>query len=79
MNQTDAIDEAVRRIGGLRATARALGTTRQCVQGWIERGQLPPERVLVLHNLSGVSLTELAPVLYPVEILRVAHSRTKEV
>jgi DNA-binding transcriptional regulator YdaS (Cro superfamily) len=54
--------DAVRKIGGIRATARALDLYHQTVMRW---KKVPPMRVLEIERLSGVSRELLRPDLYP--------------
>ena len=56
-----AVDEAVRRVGSPARLAKLLGITRQAIQQW---KSVPPERVLALENISGVSRYELRPDIY---------------
>lgn len=56
--------EAVREAGGGAALGRALGLTRQAIYQW---AKVPPEHVLKVESLTGVSRHRLRPDLYPEE------------
>lgn len=58
-----AVDEAARRAGSLSQLAKCLGVTRQALQQWRRNG-VPPDRVLALEELSGVSRYEQRPDVY---------------
>jgi hypothetical protein len=60
MEQTrdPALQRAIEAIGGIRATADALGLSFQSVWGW---GKCPLHRVAQISDLSGVPRWELAP------------------
>jgi DNA-binding transcriptional regulator YdaS (Cro superfamily) len=60
----EALREAVRRLGGLRAAGRALGVAHQAIMRW---GRTPPVRVLEIERLTGVSRHALRPDIYPIE------------
>jgi hypothetical protein len=57
----EAMHEAIRRVGGLTALGRALGTSPQAVFQW---KKAPAVRVLEIERLSGVSRYELRPDVY---------------
>jgi len=59
-----ALTEAIRRAGGLRALGRALGISHQTITQW---RQAPPLRVLAIERLTGVSRHKLRPDIYPIE------------
>jgi DNA-binding transcriptional regulator YdaS (Cro superfamily) len=59
----DGACEAVRRVGSQRRTAKILGVSRQAIGHWMKSG-VPPERVLALEGISGVSRYELRPDIY---------------
>jgi DNA-binding transcriptional regulator YdaS (Cro superfamily) len=59
-----ALEEAVKRAGGVRALARALGITHQALMTW---DKTPSLRVLKVEALTGVSRHRLRPDLYPRE------------
>lgn len=57
-----ALDEAIRRVGGVRAMARALGNISvQAVSNW---RACPPTRVLDVERVSGVSRHRLRPDVF---------------
>lgn len=56
--------EAVREAGGGASLGRALGLTRQAIYQW---AKVPPEHVLKVEQISGVSRQRLRPDLYPPE------------
>ena len=57
----DVLQEAVRRVGGLRVLARALGVSHQAILQW---DRAPPRRVLDLERLTGIPRHDLRPDLY---------------
>ena len=57
----DMLQEAVRRAGGLRVLARALGVSHQAILQW---NRAPPRRVLDIERLTGVPRHDLRPDLY---------------
>jgi DNA-binding transcriptional regulator YdaS (Cro superfamily) len=59
-----ALLEAIERAGGIRPLGRLLGIAHQSIPKW---KRTPPERVLELERLTGVSRHRLRPDLYPVE------------
>ena len=62
MNKITA--KAVECAGGTIALGKALGITRQAVEQW---HVVPPERVLAVEKLSGVSRYDLRPDIYGVD------------
>ncbi len=57
-----ALSEAIRRVGGIRPMARALGDiSPQAVKNW---ALCPPYRVLDVEKLSGVSRYKLRPDIF---------------
>ena len=63
-DKSQALERAVRTVGGQAQFARLIGVTAQAVSQWDE---VPPLRVLAVEKVSGVSRHELRPDLYPVE------------
>jgi hypothetical protein len=59
----EALQEAIRRVGGLNAVARALDIKAQSVIKW---RVTPVLRVIPLEKLSGVPRYRLRPDIYPV-------------
>jgi len=58
----DPIRDACTALGGVSATARALGVSRRLVQGWIARGGIPKSIPLFkLADLAGVDPRALVP------------------
>lgn len=61
----NVIAEAIQRAGGSSKLGRALGITRQAVEAWKGKGRVvPPEHVLEIEKLTGVSRYELRPDIY---------------
>lgn len=65
MELNPAVDRALSETG-LDAVARAADISVQAVSKW-RRAGVPPNRVLLLEQLSGVSRSVLRPDLYPME------------
>lgn len=63
-NGREALERAIKAVGGLEALAAPLGITKQAVSQW---GKVPPLRVLAVERVSGISRHELRPDLYPCE------------
>jgi len=59
----NAIVSAISKAGGATKLARALGLSRQAVEQWKGR-VVPPEHVLDIERLTGVSRYELRPDIY---------------
>lgn len=58
-----AASAAIKRVGGAKL-AKALGLTRQAVYQW---QLVPPQHVIEVEKLTGVSRHELRPDIYPEE------------
>lgn len=58
----EALKQAIRAVGGLRAFARALGIAHTSVLAW---AQVPPLRVLSVEKISGIPREKLRPDVYP--------------
>lgn len=58
------IEKAIKESGGGAALALALNLTRQAVYQW---KTVPPQHVLEVERISGVSRHDLRPDLYPRE------------
>jgi DNA-binding transcriptional regulator YdaS (Cro superfamily) len=56
--------QAVENVGGWAELARRIGKTRGAIWQW---RRVPPQWVLELERLSGVSRSSLRPDLYPAE------------
>lgn len=61
------IKKAVDKAGKAGAVAKAMGISRISVYEWIEKGRVPPDRVLALAELTEWEFTPhmLAPERYP--------------
>jgi DNA-binding transcriptional regulator YdaS (Cro superfamily) len=57
----EALQEAVKAAGGVRALGRMLGTSHTAIMRW---DQVPALRVLEVERLTGVSKERLRPDLY---------------
>ena len=64
MDRKEALERAIKAVGGLAKLAEPLGITTQAVSQWDE---VPPLRVLAVERISGIPRHELRPDLYPVE------------
>lgn len=64
-DKSEALQRAIKKVGGLAGIAEPLGISEQAVSQWDE---VPPLRVLAVERVSGVSRSELRPDLYPVEV-----------
>jgi DNA-binding transcriptional regulator YdaS (Cro superfamily) len=61
----NVIEQAIRMAGGSTKLGRELGITRQAVEAWKTKGRVvPPEHVLAIEKLTGVSRYELRPDIY---------------
>jgi DNA-binding transcriptional regulator YdaS (Cro superfamily) len=58
----EALQEAIRRAGGVVALARALGVSHQAVSQW---KQAPPRQAAAIERVTGVSRSALRPDSYP--------------
>lgn len=63
----DALLKAIEAAGGQSALARVLKIKAQSVQCWLQRGCVPPLKVLAIEAATGVPRHELRPDLYPLE------------
>ncbi len=59
----DAISLAIKKAGGAVKLGKALGITRQAVEQWPKR-VVPPEHVLAIEKLTGISRYALRPDIY---------------
>lgn len=64
MEQTEATVLAIKLAGGRSALADRFGVTRQAVQDWAKRGRIPPDKVLTVEKLSGISRYLLRPDVF---------------
>lgn len=55
----EAIDETVRRAGGIVAFRKAMGLTHQAVYYWKRIGHVPVDKALQMEKLFGTSRLEL--------------------
>jgi transposase-like protein len=53
-----AIDEAIKRGGGIVAFSKAMGVTHQAVYNWRNRGWAPIERALAMEAVFGINRYE---------------------
>ena len=61
-DRNEALERAIKAVGGLAGLAKPLGISEQAVSQW---GEVPPLRVLDVERVSGVPRSELRPDLYP--------------
>ena len=59
-----AIRRAIKEAGGQSALGRACGVSQEAVRRWLERGQVPAERLVAIETATGVPREELRPKLY---------------
>ena len=60
------ISEIIERGGGVLRLSRALGLHHSSVLGWRKTGRVPAERCLAVAEITGITLHELRPNIYPV-------------
>lgn len=61
----NAVDMVVEKLGGVTKTARLLGVANPSViANWRARGRIPPERVLEIEALSGISRHIIRPDVF---------------
>jgi DNA-binding transcriptional regulator YdaS (Cro superfamily) len=65
--ETLPVQLAIDAAGGESKLARQCGITPQAVQGWRRRKRIPPERVLQIERITGISRHDLRADLYPLE------------
>lgn len=58
----EALERAIKAVGGLAGLATPLGISAQAISQWEE---VPPLRVLAVERASGIPRHELRPDLYP--------------
>ena len=56
--------QAIARAGSQSELARAVGTSRQVVSGWVARGRVPAAWVTRVAEATGMEAADLAPDLY---------------
>ncbi len=60
----DIIEQAIEAAGGAPKLAKAIGLGRTAVIMWKSNGRIPPEHVLAVEKLSGISRHKLRPDIY---------------
>ncbi len=63
MAHMNGINKAIKKAGGRRQLAEALGVKRQHVEYWLKSG-VPPKRAVQIEQVTGVKRKELCPELY---------------
>ncbi len=53
-----AIDEAIKRGGGIVAFSKAMGVTHQAIYNWRNRGWAPLERAIAIEAVFGINRYE---------------------
>lgn len=63
----NAITQALEKVGGQCAMARAIGVTQGAVWQWVVRGSVPADRVLAIYRATSGQVTphQLRPDIYP--------------
>lgn len=65
MNETKAIQQAVKKAGGYAALGRELGISRHRVWNWANMGiRVPPQFVLDIEGATGISRHNLRPDVF---------------
>ncbi|HHS0285920.1 TPA: transcriptional regulator [Salmonella enterica subsp. enterica serovar Muenchen] len=61
------LDKAIQRMGNQRRLALALNMRPSSLNKWVHqyRGRVPPERLIQIYQLTGVTPHELRPDLHP--------------
>lgn len=57
----NVIPRVIKQAGGAKKLATSLGISRQAVEQW---RLVPPERVLLVESITGISRYELRPDIY---------------
>lgn len=61
----NAVELAVEKLGGVtKAAAKLRVKNPSVVSNWRTRGRVPPERVLEIESLTGVSRHDLCPAVF---------------
>jgi DNA-binding transcriptional regulator YdaS (Cro superfamily) len=62
-----ALKRAIEIAGSAKALAKKLNVTQMTISYWIHRshGIVPPQRVIPIYKVTGVTPHELRPDLYP--------------
>lgn len=63
----NAIRKAIDIAGGQSALARKIGVKQPTIFRWLQKGVIPPRKVLLVEKLTGVSRHSLNPIIYPDE------------
>jgi DNA-binding transcriptional regulator YdaS (Cro superfamily) len=66
-NASDSIKQAIEIAGGQAALARKCGVAQPTVFAWLKKGFVPPRKVLLVEQITGVSRCRLNPMIYPQE------------
>ena len=66
INNLPPIKRAIKLVGAVNM-ATQLGLTRAAIYAWSKKDRIPPDYLLRVEKLSGVSRFELAPEIYGVE------------
>lgn len=72
MQRPEIVDRVIKAAGGVNAVARAFGIAPASVSGW---RSIPPDRVLALEALTGISRYEQRPDVFGVPLRRAAVPR----
>jgi transposase-like protein len=56
--RVEAIDEAIKRGGGIVAFSKSMGVTHQAVYNWRNRGWAPLERAIAIESVFGINRYE---------------------
>lgn len=59
--EMSGIELAVQWAGSQSALARKAGVSPQAVQQWVERGRVPPRRVPLIADMTGIAAHRLNP------------------
>lgn len=62
---SEPIQAAVEKAGGVNALALMVGVSYQAVQQWVKSRRVPAERVLDIERATGVARHALRPDIYP--------------
>lgn len=63
--ESEPIQKAVEKAGGVNALARLTGVSYQAVQQWVKSRRVPAERVLIIESATGITRHALRPDIYP--------------
>lgn len=65
VNPTDAVDQAIRSVGGVANLGSTLGVSHSAVVRWRQAGRVPVKHILHIERATGVPRHRLRPDLYP--------------